>query len=177
MGFLETLEEQCQFGFTGKLIVMKRENKQFLGSVSLLDGYIIRCEYKGGSGKKNLFNILIEDMSEKEDLKYIVEPEIINQEATDFKLTIQEFKNESRDRYNRYLKSMRLAPPDNLRLVINGEFVVEGENLSPCEFDVLKTISDFNKVSEIYTHSPLYPYEITEALVSLRKKKAIKVFR
>lgn len=177
MGLIETLEEQCNMGFTGKVIVMKQENKQFLGSVSLLNGYLIRCQYKGASGKKNLFNILIEDMSDQENLRYIVEPEVIEEEATDFQMTIQQFRNESRDRYERYLKSQRLVPPMNLRLVINGDFVVEGEDLTSSEFDVLKTISDYNKVSEIYQNSKLYQYEVTEALVSLRSKKAIKVLR
>lgn len=175
MSFLEVLEEQCLIGFTGRVNIIKSSNKQFLGMVSILDGLIIRCEYKKLTGKKTLFNVLIENLSQSEEQKFIVEPEIIEAESTDFKLDIHKFKHESRERYERYLKSIKLTPPKDLRLIINSDFINSGDKLTDSEFDVLKIISDYNKVADIYDMAPLYTYEVTEALVSLRQKKAIKV--
>jgi hypothetical protein len=164
-------------GFTGRVNILKESNKQFLGIVSLLDGYIIRCEYKSATGKKTLFNVLIENLSQTEDQKFIVEPEIVETESTDFKIDIHSFKVQSRERYERYLKSLKLTPPMNLRIIINSQFILSGDALSESEFDVLKVISDYNKVADIYDMAPLYKYEVTEALVSLRQKKAIKVLQ
>ncbi len=176
MGFLEVLEEQCRFGFTGKLNILKASNKQFLGSVYLLDGEIIRCKYKSSFAKRNLFNILIDDISDYEELKFVAEPEVVEKEAADFRLSIEDFKNLSREKYKKHLDSEKLAPPRNLRLVINQDFIIQGDPITSIEFDVLKAISDYNKIDEIYNKTVLYEYEVTEALVSLRKKKAIKVY-
>jgi hypothetical protein len=162
-------------GFTGRINILKVSNSQFLGIVSLLNGNIIRCEYKSSHGKKTLFNVLIENMSQTEEQKFIVEPEVIEEESTDFHLDIHVFKHESRDRYELYLKSLKLTPPMSLRLLVKSEFVLAGENVTEAEFDVLKVISDYNKVEDIYNMAPLCKYEVTEALVSLRKKNAIKV--
>jgi hypothetical protein len=175
LDFLVVLEEQCLIGFTGRINILKDSNKQFLGTVSLYDGYIVRSEYKKLTGKKTLFNVLIENLSQSEIQKFVVEPEIVEIESTDFKIDIHAFKHESRDRYERYLKSVKLTPPMSLRLLINSDFITEGRPLSDAEFDVLKVISDYNKVEDIYDMAPLYKYEVTEALVSLRQKKAIKV--
>ncbi|MBT7611438.1 MAG: hypothetical protein HN576_16880 [Bacteriovoracaceae bacterium] len=177
MSFLEILEEQCLIGFTGRVNILKASNKQFLGIVSLLNGDIIRCEYKAATGKKTLFNVLIENISQTEQQKFVVEPEVVESENTDFKLDIHAFKIQSRHRYERYLKSLKLTPPMNLRLIVNAEFILSGETITESEFDVLKVISDYSKVADIYDMVPLYKYEVTEALVSLRQKKAIKVFQ
>ena len=118
-----------------------------------------------------------ENLSQEEDQKFIVEPEIIEAESTDFKLDIHKFKLESRQRYERYLKSIKLTPPKDLRLIINSDFIDSGANLTDSEFDVLKVISDYSKVADIYNVARLYQYEVTEALVSLRQKKAIRVLQ
>jgi hypothetical protein len=39
------------------------------------------------------------------------------------------------------------------------------------------TISDYSDVSEIYKNSKLLDFEITNALVNLRKKDALKVVK
>ena len=63
----------------------------------------------------------------------------------------------------------------NLKLVINSNIVDNGQSLTSDEFDVLKTLCDYNKVEEIYKNSKIAKHRVTNALVQLRKKKAIIV--
>ena len=79
------------------------------------------------------------------------------------------------DVYENYLGSKKLRPPGALKLVLNPNFIVEGQDVAPNEFDVLSAISDYSRVEDIYNHCPLMEYEVTQALVSLRRKGALKV--
>jgi hypothetical protein len=54
---------------------------------------------------------------------------------------------------------------------------VEGADVTSDEFEVLAGLTDYNKVGDIYKNVNLLEYEITNALVSLRMKKALRVFR
>ena len=66
-------------------------------------------------------------------------------------------------------------PPEHLKLLVKSEFIKNGGAVTPMEYELLSTISDFNLVKDIYEHSELFEFEITELLVSLRKKEALKV--
>jgi hypothetical protein len=47
--------------------------------------------------------------------------------------------------------------------------------VSPEEFEVLVTLTEWNSPNDIYRHCQLLDHEITLALVSLRKKGALKI--
>jgi hypothetical protein len=61
--------------------------------------------------------------------------------------------------------------------VIAPEIVVNKDEVTYSEFKVLEVMTVYNKVSDIYEHCGLEEFEITQALVDLRRKKAIKVFQ
>lgn len=174
MSLINSLSEQATFSFTGKINVLHRETKQFLGIVLLKEGIIVESRYRGGTGKKTLFNILIDDMSNSTPLKFIVEPELI--ENGTFSYSVDDFKTDARSIYEKFLASRKLKPPGHLRLLINGEFILGGEDVTSFEFEVLRVVSDYSKVEEIYRESKLSEYEVTASLVSLRKKGALRVY-
>ena len=175
MSLINSLSEQATFSFSGRINVLHAKTKQFLGSVHMVDGIIVDASYKGGDGKNSLFKILIEDMTDELPLKFVVEPELI--ENGSFSYRVEEFKKDARVHYEKYLAARKLSPPLNIKLIVDGEFVLHGENIDTIEFRVLKTISDYSRVDEIYKESGLMDYEVTNALVSLRKKGALKVFQ
>jgi len=177
MSLVLTIKEQVTFGFTGKINILTKESSQYLGAVYMLDGHIVNCVYKDQSGQRVLYKVVYDDLEEKEDLKFIAEPEIVGEADILFQLSFNEFKTQAEDEYKNYKDSQRLRPPDDLKLLINADFLLEGENISLSEFDILSLISDYNKVSDIYENSSFSDGDITSMLVSLRKKNALKVIR
>ncbi|MCP4913713.1 MAG: hypothetical protein GY909_11410 [Oligoflexia bacterium] len=177
MSLVLTIKEQVTFGFTGKINILTKESSQYLGAVYMLDGYIVNCVYKDQSGQRVLYKVVYDDLEEKEDLKFVAEPEIVGEGDILFQLSFNEFKTQAEDEYKNYKDSQRLRPPDNLKLLINSDFLLDGDNISLSEFDILSLISDYNKVSDIYNNSSFSEGDITSLLVSLRKKNALKVIR
>ncbi|MBY0414389.1 MAG: hypothetical protein K2Q18_09495, partial [Bdellovibrionales bacterium] len=93
------------------------------------------------------------------------------------KISVEEIKKEAQTHFQEYLTAKKLRPQGHLKLVIDPEIILSKEELNPQEFDVLGVITEWCKVSDIYKYSKLMDFEITHALVSLRKKRAIKVFQ
>lgn len=174
MAFLKTLSDQVVLSFTGRINVLHKENRKFLGRVSLLDGFIVSSSFKGRVGKSTLYNIVIEDL-EDDSLSFVVEPEIVTLSEAIFELTLEELQKSAKAIYQQYVEAKRRIPPPHLRLVINPDFVARGPSVSFWEFETLTVISDFNKVSDIFLESPLAEYQTSLALVGLRKKGALKV--
>ena len=75
------------------------------------------------------------------------------------------------------MSAKKLKPAMNLRLVIDPEVIVSHDEITPEEFDILSVLSEWCVVSDVYKYSKLMEFEVTNALVSLRKKRAIKVFQ
>lgn len=177
MGLLNVLEEQSSFGFTGKVNLLSSSNDQFLGVVFLEDGILVGAKYQKRVGRKALYEIVFQDLDSSDEFKYIVEPEIISEENKMFKYELSQFKTDLKELYEKYQASKNLRPPENLKLVVNSEIIHNNAEVTPIEFELLKTIVDTPLVSEIYKLCPLLEMEITLALVELRRKKAIKVFQ
>lgn len=173
---LKTLDEQVQVGFTGKVNVLDSFTKQLYGSIGIYEGEIVHCVFQGVVGLKAFYNIVIEEY-ENDKFNYIVEPELIDQTKKNIYYSFGHLKNKVSEVFQNYEKSKALRPPENIKLVINSSFVSAGDEVTAQEYDLLGTISDFSKVEEIYKNSSLLDYEITNALVSLRKKQAIKVIK
>jgi hypothetical protein len=174
---IEVLKEQASFGFTGKVNILSRENGQFLGVIYQQEGLIVGAQIKDLKGKKALLKMIFDDVESNEDFKFIVEPELLNPEILTMKISFEEIKKEAQSFFQEYVSAKKLRPAPHLKLVIDPEVIVSKEEITPEEFDLLTTLSEWCKVSDIYKYSKLMDFEITRTLVSLRKKRAIKVFQ
>lgn len=174
---IEVLKEQASFGFTGKVNVLSKENGQFLGVIYQQEGMIVGAQLKELKGKKALLKMIFDDVESNELFKFIVEPEVLSPENITLKITFEEVRKEAQGHFQEYLSAKKLRPAPHLKLVIDPEIIVSIEAITPQEFDVLSVITEWCNVSDIYKYSKLMDFEVTHALVSLRKKRAIKVFQ
>lgn len=177
MDLIKIVEEQTVFAFTGKINVLLKENNQYLGAIWQKDGFIVQAQLGDLKGKKALLRIVFDDLEAPDRLNFVVEPELVTQDPSQFELSYEDFYRELQRIYNDYQQCKKLRPADHLKLAVNGDFIVDGAGLSPEEFDLLCLISDYGLVGDLYAKSPLYDFEITNLLVSLRKKKALKVIK
>ncbi len=74
-----------------------------------------------------------------------------------------------------YRHSLKLRPPDHVKIVVDPNFVNEDLPVNSDEFTVLLTLTEWNSPFDIYQQCPLLDHEITYALVGLRKKQALKI--
>ncbi len=170
------LDEQVSVGFTGKVNALDSKTSQILGSIFLKDGKIIDCSYKGSQSLKGFFNLCIDEFDVK-NLKYIVEPEVIDQRLETIHYPYSVLKRKIVEVVEKYRSAKEQKPPGNLKILIEPGFIANGEKVDATEFSLLKTLSDVNRVEDVYSKSTLIDYEITNALVSLRKKKALRVLK
>ncbi len=174
---MEILKEQAAFGFTGKINLLLNTNGQFQGVIYQHEGFIVDASYMGFSGKNALFKMIFEDVETSDFFKFIVEPELIYEQHFSIKMNFDEVKREAQALYQKFIIAKKLKPSLDLRLVINPEIITNDEEITLSEFDVLSTLAEWCKVADIYRFSKLMEFEVTNALVSLRKKRAIKVFQ
>ena len=174
---IDVLKEQASFGFTGKINLLSKENGQFLGVIYQQEGLIVGAQIRELKGKKALLKMIFDDVESNENFKFIVEPEVLPAEVLTMRIAFEEIKLEAQKHFQEYLAAKKLRPAAHLKLVIDPEVIVSKEDITPQEFDVLAVISEWCNVSDIYKYSKLMDFEVTHALVSLRKKRAIKVFQ
>jgi hypothetical protein len=174
---MEILKDQAVFGFTGKVNLLQSINGQFQGVVYQHEGLIVGASYGQLKGKKALYKMIFEDVESAELFKFIVEPELIASEFFSMKLSFDEVKVEAQGIYQNYILAKKLKPSSDLMLVVNPEIIISADNISSDEFDILLILTEWSSVSDIYKYSKLMEFEVTNALVSLRKKRAIKVFQ
>lgn len=172
---LEVIQEQIFFGFTGKINVVAGPSSQLFGQLLVKDGKIISVLYKGKLGLAGLSSLFIEGRNNK-DFNYMVEPEVVLERSGDLNLDYEDCLRLAQKIDDSHKDLEKLKPNKNLRLLINGQFVISGEEIDSHEFSTLKTIIDYNKVDDIYKNTKLSDQEITQALISLRRKKALKVY-
>ncbi|MFN8369367.1 MAG: hypothetical protein U0T83_01945 [Bacteriovoracaceae bacterium] len=174
---MEVLEDQIIFEFTGRVNILKKGTNQYLGRILLKDGELISCEYDKIPGLKAFYNLIIDE--QKLDIHFIIEPEIVNAHDRNMKdkIDFPKFKEKLNLYLAEYNKSLKLKPPGNLKLSINPNFIQKGEEIFAKEFDILCVISDYSKVDDIYKSTSLVDLEITNALISLRKKNALLVLK
>jgi len=176
LSLLGTIEEQTIFGFTGRINILHRSTGQFLGLVLIAEGEIVDCSYSGLKTDKALYQALFDDM-EHTPLKFIAEPEVVLDSQRKIHLSFEDFKANSQHLYRKHRESKSLKPPLNLKLILSGDFISRGDEVSKEEFTVMSVLTEYSRVADIYSNSDLYDFEVTQALVSLRKKGAIKVVK
>lgn len=169
---IPVLDEQAAVGFTGKVNILRSEDRGLEGSIFLSDGQVVNASFKGATGTKAFFNACVEAFDDEFAHDYIVEPERV---SGPFKIhyPYSVLRRKVSEVISLYKENKGLRPPGELKLLVRASFIEDGEAVSGEEFDLLRTISDFSRVKDIYKNSQLPDYQITNALVSLRKKKAI----
>jgi hypothetical protein len=168
------IEEQQSVRFTGKVNVLSTYNRQFLGHILFKDGEIIHVIFNGLKGLKAFYQLIIQEYS-LQSFDYVVEPELVEEKERQIHYPFSVIKNKMLDVLKLYRESLKLRPPDNVKILLDADFIEDTLPVTPQEFDVMKTLSDWNNPFEIYQNCDLLDHEITLALVSLRKKGALKI--
>lgn len=171
---MDVIEEQIAVEFTGKVNILASFNRQFLGHILFRDGDVIQVLFNNHSGVKAFYQLIIQEYS-LQAFDYVIEPEIVNENERKIHYPYAVLKNRMAGVLKLYRDSIRLRPPDNVKIIINSDFMSKEEEVSPNEFDVLETLTEWNSPFDIYQHCTLLDHEITLSLVSLRKKGALKI--
>lgn len=174
---MEVLKEQASFGFTGKVNLLLSSNGQFQGVIYMHEGSIVGASFAQQNGRNALYKMIFEDVESQNHFKFVVEPELVAGSNFSMRMSFDEIKTEASKIYQKYTEAKKLKPPMGLKLIIDPEIVVNAEEITPEEFDILSILTEWSKVSDVYKYSRLMEFEVTNALVSLRKKRAIKVFQ
>lgn len=135
---------------------------------------IANAHYNKLKPYKALMNLFIETKL-NHNIRFIVEPELIPVEEKKLDYPISVIKRKAQKYIEMYEESIDLRPADKLQLMVKPSFISEGAEVSSQEYSLLCTMSDYNLVKDIYVNNDMLDYEITNALITLRKKDAIKV--
>jgi uncharacterized small protein (DUF1192 family) len=171
---LAILDEQVAVGFTGKVNVLQRTNRQFLGHIIFKEGDIIQSKFRQSQGLKGLYLILTCEIA-LEAFDYVVEPEVVEDIPRQINLTYSSLKQKLSEMLKEYRESLKLRPPGHVRIILDAEFLDDSLPVSSSEFEVINTLVEWSKVDDVYQRCPLLDHEITRALVELRKKGALKI--
>lgn len=178
-GLFPILEEQSLLGFTGKINILLRGNKKNIGEIVLSNGEVIHATFQNKNGFKSLVALFLEDLSVASDqkLQYVVEPEIVDGTERTLHFPFAVLRKKIEETISNTKASEALKPPMDIKLLINENFIYTGEEVTVNEFKLLKLLTVYNEVGVLYKNSDLLDYELTEALVSLRKKGALRVVK
>ena len=174
--FINVLDEQCSVSFTGRINVLDKLTRQLRGEFLLIDGRVVAASWGDKRGRSAIVEVAYQDLS-LSPLSFIVEPELIaaGQAEVDYSLSqIVELVLNLSEKMN---KAQKLKPPVHLKLFLRDDFIKAGANIDMSEYKVMLKLVEVHQVSEIYKKVDLPDYQITDALVSLRKKNAVKVFQ
>jgi hypothetical protein len=170
---LGVLEEQIVVGFTGKVNILATYNRQFLGHILFKNGEILQVLFDGQGGLKAFYRLIIQEHLLK-SFDYVVEPEVVEDKERQIHYPYAVIKNKLQDVIQKHQEYSKHRPPDNIKIIIDGAFLKETTPVTPQEFTVLETLTEWSNPYEIYQNCDLMDYEITGALISLRKKGALK---
>ena len=171
--FFEFIEEELALEFNGKISIRSKKDKTLLGSIIINNGVMWNAAYGGKASMNAIFHIYIDDMNSL--IEYKTNPEIIEDSEQNIHYPFGVIKKKIAEKFELYQKSLKNRPPDGVRLMINSDFIATGDKVSSEEFVTLSIVSDYNLVRDIYKNCQLFESDITMALVSLRKKGALKV--
>jgi hypothetical protein len=176
MSLLAIINEQAAFGFSGRINMLQKKNDQLMGVVFQNEGKVVGAIAGAQRGTKALYYLIFQNVDSFDNFKLIIEPEIIDPASFMFELSFRDIKLVAEKQFPEFLHAKKFRPPGHLKLLINPEIIFDNQAITPEEFSVLATLSEYSQVDSVYQKSNLLEFEVTNALVSLRKKKAIKVF-
>lgn len=168
------IEEQQSVRFTGKVNVLAAFNRQFLGHILFKDGEVIHVTFNRQSGIKAFYQLIIQEYS-LQSFEYVVEPEVVDEKQRQIHYPFAVIKKKMADVLKQYRESLKVRPPENIKIIIDSGFMEDSLPVTPQEFEVLEALTEWNGPIDIYQNCQLMDHEITLALVSLRKKGALKI--
>ena len=74
-----------------------------------------------------------------------------------------------------YARMKKNIPSDDLKIKFNSQSIDLKTEYTPSEFDVLCSVIDHDKISDILNYNSNNDVDIYDALINLRKKGAIEV--
>ena len=171
---MNVIDEQMSVQFTGKVNVLSTFNRQFLGHILFKDGEVIQVTFNGMTGMKAFYQVIIQEYS-LQSFDYVVEPELVDEKDRQIHYPFAVIRNKMDDVIGLYKKSLKLRPPENVKILIDSEFMQDGLPVTSQEFDILVTLTEWSSPFDVYKNCQLLDHEITMGLVSLRKKGALKI--
>jgi hypothetical protein len=171
---LGTIEEQIAVQFTGKVNVLSTFNRQYLGHILFKNGEIYQVVFQNFKGLKAFYQLIIQEFS-LQSFNYVVEPEVVEDKERQIHYPYAVMRNKMSDVIKQYRDSLKYRPPENVKILIDAEFLEDTLPVTPQEFEVLEILTEWSSPYDIYQHCQLLDHEITMALVSLRKKSALKI--
>ena len=138
------------------------------------DGSIVFATYLKNSGWES-FYYLHREIAEGTELNYVVEPEVVDDTEVFFRKSVEDLVTFFTELEKEIKEFKRLRPSDKVKLIIDPEFIVKGDQVDSSEYKLLGLISEYGLVGEIYKNSPFDDFQTTINLVKLRKKRALKV--
>jgi hypothetical protein len=168
------IDDQVSVQFTGKVNVLSNFNRQFLGHILFRNGRIVDALFQGQRGEKALYHIFIQEFS-LQSYEYVVEPEVVDETILELPYSHQELKEKMAEALKQYQQTQKMRPPENVKIIIDPEFIEDSLPVTTAEFEVLCALTEWHTPFDIYQHCPLLDHEITTALVGLRKKNALKI--
>lgn len=169
------IEEQAIVSFTGKINLMSKTDQRHIGSIFMIDGKVVNATKGDMEAYKSFINLCVD--STAENVKYIVEPELITTVNKKIDTPLSILKKRVVEVYDDFQVARKNKPPQNLKILPKVDYLESNEEVTANEFSLFCTLSDYNSVKDIYTYSELLEYEITNTLMSLRKKNAIKLIQ
>jgi hypothetical protein len=171
---MNCIEEQVSVKFTGKVNILATFNHQYLGHILFKNGEIFNVVFQGLNGLKAFYHLALKEHS-LESFNYVIEPEVVEDKERHLHFPIVVIKNKMADVITRHSDSLKYRPPENVKILIDAEFMEDTLPVTQEEYQVLETLTEWSQPFDIYQHCQLLDYEITSALVSLRKKNALKI--
>lgn len=175
MAILNIVREQASFNFTGKVNLLLKENGRFVGSIFLKDGIIVNCFLGQFEGYDALICLIHYDFLEGHICKYIVEPEIIDEFNQCFRVNIDTIPKIWATFKQEYESCLKLKPSLNLKIRVKPSFLEKNIQINNNEIYILKLISDYPLIDDVYKNSNIPEYLVTICLVNLRKKDSLIV--
>ena len=171
---LSIIDEQLAVEFTGKVNILSSFNHQFLGHILFIGGDVIQVIFLKQRGIRAFYELFIQEYA-LQSFDYVVEPELVDEKERRIHYPYSTLKQHLGEVLKRHREAVKLKPPNNIKIIIDADFLDDTLPVTAREFDVLRTLADWNTPSDLYQNCNLMEHEVTHALVSLRKKVALKV--
>ena len=172
----DDFDDQALVSFTGKLNILRKQDSGFVGEIIFLDGEVVNANYQKIDGFKALMKLCVLS-SDGENFRKVVEPELILPSQRKISIPLGALKRKINDIYDKYIDAEKYRPPGNMKLLPRAEVISSNIDITPQEYSLLCTLSDYNMVDDVYTYNEMLDFEITQALVNLRKKEILKVIK
>lgn len=168
-----TIESMGDLERTGALWVRGGQSGQE-GRIEFLQGKIVFAEAGEASGLKAIYRMFL-----------WAEPKFLFARETASEVPLGNnmgnfpagYIAQGRRYRSEFEKLKEEVPPREIRLEMNMDGVLDNLELNPKDFQVLASVVEFGRVSEIVDYNPLSDCEIFQSLIDLRKSNIIRVSR